>query len=422
MLALLASLVHSALKYGIFVDAGSSGTRFNLYPWEATSDFPRIVAVPGSSAIPTLATRLADASGNASVVPSIFSAMIDACSRVLPAPDLPSTRAFVYATAGMRLLPAADQERIMADVFYYLRKNSPFRVKRADVRVISGAEEGMFGWLSVNTLTGRFSAGPTTLFSEIGGASMQIAYEASSSNNQYSVTVNHKPYSIFAYSYLGYGADQALANASAAVEGTSHPCLSAGYSGKIAERDFNGTANWTECRALINTTLFRVPAFTGVSLPSMADFPDFYGISVYAYLLQDLNESNDTITLDRFENLSINFSRKSWAEINDTSAQTWLFQMAYVVTVLRDGFKLSDVNKQFHFPRKIGGMNVGYALGAVVAHIEDIVIEDQAKMAWSATAVVDAILFVLLIAVVVVYMRSGTQDGPMGLLWVSVNS
>lgn len=69
--------------------------------------------------------------------------------------------------------------QVMKSVRAYLRKQSIFAVTRDEqARVLSGEEEGAFGWLALNQLQAEISPDPDTTLGalDFGGASMQIAF------------------------------------------------------------------------------------------------------------------------------------------------------------------------------------------------------------------------------------------------------
>lgn len=64
---------------------------------------------------------------------------------------------FLKATAGMRQLPLAQREAIVAAVRAFLsdKKKCPFLFERPEqARVISGEEEAAYAWTGVNFVTG----------------------------------------------------------------------------------------------------------------------------------------------------------------------------------------------------------------------------------------------------------------------------
>ena len=81
--------------------------------------------------------------------------------------------------AGLRLLPA-DQAQAIIDVCQASLEASPFLVtSSASASVISGQDEGLYAWISINYLMGRMQAKPylpTFSILELGGASMQASF------------------------------------------------------------------------------------------------------------------------------------------------------------------------------------------------------------------------------------------------------
>jgi len=83
------------------------------------------------------------------------------------------------STAGLRLLPA-DQAQAIIDVCQASLEASPFLVTSLEAAsVISGQDEGLYAWISINFLLGRLQRKYTPLSTisilELGGASMQAS-------------------------------------------------------------------------------------------------------------------------------------------------------------------------------------------------------------------------------------------------------
>lgn len=127
----------------------------------------------------------------------------------------------------MRLLPLKQQDAILNQVCRYFRSFSNFKLDDAgdlgpcgrSVRIITGEQEGAYGWIAVNYLMDGFSTNPdsqqTLGFLDMGGASTQIAFEPSiDSKNLQDVRlrllngkdINHR---VFVTTWLGYGTNQA---------------------------------------------------------------------------------------------------------------------------------------------------------------------------------------------------------------------
>lgn len=241
-------------RYGIVIDAGSSGTRIQIYSWkdpniyrrQLNSNSPELNRLPvvergdekgvnwqlkHEPGISSFATNIDGLAGH--LKPLMKFAM-----DVVPADQISSTPIFLQATAGMRLLPSSDQHRILERICSVLQNNYSFDVGEcsAHVQVISGEKEGLFGWIAVNYLLGGFDdiqsrkaaaklhRGPalreTFGFLDMGGASAQIAYEPSEEyskrNPENLMTVEMRSlrgepikYNVFSTTFLGYGTNEA---------------------------------------------------------------------------------------------------------------------------------------------------------------------------------------------------------------------
>lgn len=125
---------------------------------------------------------------------------------------------YFYATAGMRLLPQAEQDT----VFYYIKNwfaEHP-NWQLIDIRTITGQEEAVYGWLSVNYVNSRLEATKNDFkpalmgVMDMGGASVQVAFPLSELNqNQNLINKNdlveldiyNNHVTLFAHSFLGLG-------------------------------------------------------------------------------------------------------------------------------------------------------------------------------------------------------------------------
>jgi golgi apyrase len=141
------------------------------------------------------------------------------------------TPLFLLATAGMRLLTQDQQVRVLRETCTFLKFHSHFRIDDpsdvgpcgSSVRIITGEEEGLFGWIAVNYLMDGFTAfdkDKTTYgFLDMGGASTQIAFEPSAAERARTNTtipvrlrllsgkdIHHE---VFVTTWLGYGTNQA---------------------------------------------------------------------------------------------------------------------------------------------------------------------------------------------------------------------
>ena len=157
-------------NYGIIVDAGSSGSRVMLYQWNM--DASRIHSSEQSSHSTALLPVIHKASENdkewqfkqepgissfASNVHGLKDYLkppLDFALQRIPKDQHKATPIYLYATAGMRLLPNSSQIEILTTACTFIQQNYPFYVSQCEkhFRVISGEMEGIYGWLTVNYL------------------------------------------------------------------------------------------------------------------------------------------------------------------------------------------------------------------------------------------------------------------------------
>ena len=131
----------------------------------------------------------------------------------------------------MRLLSTEAQAAVLRSTCQFLKLHSNFRIDDpssvgpcgSSVRIISGEEEGLFGWISVNYLMDGFGSSSsdrsTYGFLDMGGASTQIAFEPNPEEQGKTQSlmdvrlrlmngeeISHK---VFVTTWLGYGTNQA---------------------------------------------------------------------------------------------------------------------------------------------------------------------------------------------------------------------
>lgn len=102
---------------------------------------------------------------------------------VIPYSKQKDVNVYVFATAGMRLLPLETQRMIYDNIYDGFNKDGYlFNLNRDNLKTISGKDEAYYGWLAANYLGGSISANlkrlKETLGSlDLGGASTQILFE-----------------------------------------------------------------------------------------------------------------------------------------------------------------------------------------------------------------------------------------------------
>ncbi|KAI9321205.1 nucleoside phosphatase family-domain-containing protein [Dichotomocladium elegans] len=243
---------HEHRRYGVVIDAGSTGSRVYVYSWKDL-EYVRSAMVSSDELkgrIPVIERGdreglkwtlrnepgLSSYANRPQYVGEHLQPLLDLASEVIP-PELQShTPLFLMATAGMRLLPEGERNALLGATCNYIRDTYLFAVPDCaeHIRLISGEYEGIYGWVAVNYLMGGFDMSierkdrtsdlvedhHTFGFLDMGGASAQIAFEPEHhqrrqhSNDLRSVTLrtldgHEVQYDVFVTTFLGYGSNEA---------------------------------------------------------------------------------------------------------------------------------------------------------------------------------------------------------------------
>jgi Golgi apyrase len=340
-------------RYGVILDAGSSGTRVHIYRWLNAS-----IAREGASAkvlhsLPILETRekwtkkthpgvstFGESPGL--VGPDHLQPLLDHALQYIPNDAIEDTPLFLLGTAGMRLLPEVQRTALLNQICSYTRSNTKFLLPDCDlhVQVIPGETEGLYGWIAANYLLGGFDSPEehahgkghhTYGFLDMGGASAQIAFapnatEAIRHANDLKLlrlrTVDgiEAEYRVFVTTWLGFGVNEArkryvdalvAAVADPSTVEMPDPCLPAGLRMAINGTVFSdsdtalvdrphllGTGRFDECVRQAYPLLEKdVPCLdepcllNGVHVPAIDfDVNHFIGISEYWHTTHEIFE------------------------------------------------------------------------------------------------------------------------------------
>ena len=229
-------------RWGVILDAGSSGTRLHVYQWKDPEKALKSASKEDLRRLPKLMTKKkwtkkirpgVSTFGNKAtdVGPEHLQSLVEHALDVIPADQVEDTPIFLMATAGMRLLPQNQQAALTSEICSYLQRNTRFSLPDCDlhIQVIKGETEGLYGWIATNYLLGGFDhpekhqhgkGHHTYGFLDMGGASAQIAFapnatEADKHANDLKLlrlrTLDGSPaeHKVFTATWLGFGVNQA---------------------------------------------------------------------------------------------------------------------------------------------------------------------------------------------------------------------
>jgi Golgi nucleoside diphosphatase len=234
MMALVASAATLSLtKEYSFVavfDAGSSGTRVHIYrpvkpggAIAATGTVPDFAPNPSSKKVrPGLSSFAGKEEQvaaymqplSAFIVENVKERPIESPAGASPSPA--SCLVIFGATAGLRSVPSAAPQLLEA-AKSAISAAVPCTI--GSFRVISGEEEGGYGWLSVQALSKRLPGQSSAADGywgvlEMGGASMQVSFPLLPPSLNAAMTRFNAPFgtnsqTLYSHSFLGYGLDSA---------------------------------------------------------------------------------------------------------------------------------------------------------------------------------------------------------------------
>ncbi|EPQ57787.1 hypothetical protein GLOTRDRAFT_114425 [Gloeophyllum trabeum ATCC 11539] len=378
-------------RFGVVIDAGSSGSRLQIYSWRdprlvKAEDHKAYNALPkiekgtrnGDEWVTKVEPGISTFAENPEGLPAYLAPLLDHARSHIPPSLQPETPLFLLATAGMRLLSPDQQREVLQGTCQFLKFHSNFRIDDASpmgpcgssVRIITGEEEGLFGWIAVNYLmdgfTPRDDHHTTYGFLDMGGASTQIAFEPKAedrhgADNLIDVRlrlVNGKEiyHQVFVTTWLGYGTNQARERyvaqaitqyedtlsappsegASAAGELIPDPCLPkdlhllespvhTGVSTAHSRKPHTllGTGSFEQCLKQVSPLLnkhvdcARPPClFNGVHVPPI-DFSasHFIGVSEYWYSSEHVFGLGGPYDFVQYERAASEFCARDWTQI-----------------------------------------------------------------------------------------------------------
>ncbi|KAE8284848.1 Ectonucleoside triphosphate diphosphohydrolase 2 [Larimichthys crocea] len=236
--------------YGIVLDAGSSHTALYIYKWPADKQNGTGV-VTQHSECHVKGGGISSYAGQQGAAGQSLEACLDQAVKAIPKERHHLTPVYLGATAGMRLLRISSPDQsaqILQEVGHKIQ-SYPFKYQGA--AILSGQEEGAYGWVTVNYLLENFikygfvghwfSTGrPTVGALDFGGASTQITFatqqKVEDEHDMIKLRLYGQEYSLYTHSFLCYGQDQVLKRLVAHIvksqgfsKSVTNPCYPAGY-------------------------------------------------------------------------------------------------------------------------------------------------------------------------------------------------
>ncbi|XP_024418026.2 ectonucleoside triphosphate diphosphohydrolase 2 [Desmodus rotundus] len=403
-----------ALKYGIVLDAGSSHTSMFIYKWPADKENDTGI-VGQHSSCDVRGGGISSYADNPSGAGQSLVECLDQALQDVPRERHAGTPLYLGATAGMRLLNLTSPEASAEVLTAVMRTLTQYPFDFRGARILSGQDEGVFGWVTANYLLENFIkygwAGRwyrprkgTLGAMDLGGASTQITFETASPAedpaDEVQLRLYGQQYRVYTHSFLCYGRDQVLKRLLASVLQThsAHPCWPRGYSRQVLLRDvygspctaalrpqafdsssrvsLAGSSNPALCRGLVQG-LFNFSAcpfsrcsFNGIFQPPVAG--DFLAFSAFFYTVDFLSSvmGLPVATLQQLEAAVVTVCNQTWSELQARAPgevahlPSYCAGAMFVQQLLSTGYGFDErAFSRVTFQKKAGDTAVGWALG-----------------------------------------------------------
>ncbi|NXY20433.1 ENTP8 diphosphohydrolase, partial [Atrichornis clamosus] len=441
------------VKYGMVFDAGSSHTSLFVYEWDSDKENNTGV-VSQTLSCDVQGQGISSYANDPPEAGNSLRDCLDKALKVVPAEKQRDVPVYLGATAGMRLLREQNSSaahQILAEVAKTLQE---YPVAFKGARILTGEEEGAYGWITINYLLDSFTKyspkahtwlrpEAANIFGalDLGGASTQITFvpegSVMSRDEASEFTLYGYSYSLYTHSYLCYGQNEMLQRLAKQLIVSSpspriqHPCYPTGYNETISLSSFHGSpctdrspprlppgdrnvtleggGNASECLAALRK-LFNFSAcgqsqdctFDGVYQPPLRG--QFIAFSAFYYNFQFLNLTQGqplAVVREAIERLC----SRSWADLsssypkeNPKRLPKYCTNTNYILTLLLDAYKFNESSwNNISFQMKAGSADVGWTLGYMLNLTNRIPAEAPARVKghrpslWAA-----AIIFIIL--------------------------
>ncbi|KAK1068564.1 Golgi apyrase [Friedmanniomyces endolithicus] len=386
-------------RYGVILDAGSSGSRVYIYRWlnaqaaRARGDEATLASLPeiktkkkwNKKVHPGISTFALEPER---VGPDHLKDLVDFAREHVPEVEAENTPIFLLATAGMRLLLEDERAAVLENVCAYFRQETKFQLPDCGlhVQVIPGETEGLYGWIAANYLLGGFDEPEkhdhgkghhTYGFLDMGGASAQIAFAPNATEAEKHaedlkllrlrrVGGEAVEYRVFVTTWLGFGANEArrryvegLLEAYPGSQELPDPCLPVGLKvNQTGHELLPGSPELVGTKPYLHTPAidFDVNHFVGVS--------EYWHTTHEVFAMAHKDKAYDFHT---YQKQITDFCSRDWRDIvKDVGTQKWgkkvdektveevCFKASWLINMLHDGIGVPRIGLE---PVKDGSTN-----------------------------------------------------------------
>ncbi|XP_007563287.1 ectonucleoside triphosphate diphosphohydrolase 4 isoform X2 [Poecilia latipinna] len=376
------------LNYGLVVDCGSSGSRVFVYCWPRHNGNPRELLdirqmrdQHRKPVVMKIKPGIAELAKTPEKASDYIDPLLSFAAQHIPKQKHQETPLYILCTAGMRILPESQQEAILEDLRTDIPVHFNFLFSDSHVEVISGKQEGVYAWIGINFVLGRFNhvdndgeavvevnvpgtdhqealmRKRTAGVLDMGGVSTQIAYEVPKTeevaknllaefNLGCDAHVTDHVYRVYVSTFLGFGGNAArqryeenlIRNAAArnkllgehvgetAESPLLDPCLPTDLLDEIGPSTqrlhLRGTGDFDECRRILQPFLNRTndtqTSLSGIYQPAI-DYSNsqFYGFSEFYYCMEDVLRMGGDYNASKYARAAKGYCATQWKTLKE---------------------------------------------------------------------------------------------------------
>ncbi|XP_047236257.1 ectonucleoside triphosphate diphosphohydrolase 4 isoform X2 [Girardinichthys multiradiatus] len=376
------------LNYGLVVDCGSSGSRLFVYCWPRHNGNPRELLdirqmrdQHRKPVVMKIKPGIAELAKTPEKASDYIDPLLSFAAQHIPKHKHQETPLYILCTAGMRILPESQQEAILEDLRTDIPVHFNFLFSDSHVEVISGKQEGVYAWIGINFVLGRFNhphndgedvvevhvpgsdqhealmRKRTAGVLDMGGVSTQIAYEVPKTeemakyllaefNLGCDAHVTDHVYRIYVSTFLGFGGNAArhryeeslIRNTAArnkllgehvgetAESPLLDPCLPTDLQDEIGPSTqrlhLRGTGDFDECRQILQPFLNRTnesqTSLSGIFQPTI-DYSNsqFYGFSEFYYCMEDVLRMGGDYNASKYAQAAKGYCATQWKTLKE---------------------------------------------------------------------------------------------------------
>ncbi|XP_060786682.1 ectonucleoside triphosphate diphosphohydrolase 4 isoform X2 [Neoarius graeffei] len=376
------------LNYGVVVDCGSSGSRVFVYTWPRHNGNPHdlldIQQMRDQNRKPVVMkikpgiSEYATTPGKAS---DYMYPLLSFAAEHIPKAKHQETPLYVLCTAGMRVLPESQQEALLEDLRTDIPVNFNFLFSDSHVEVISGKQEGVYAWIGINFVLGRFNhvddgddeivevqvpggdqqetlvRRRTAGVLDMGGVSTQIAYEVPKTEEvaknllaEFNLGCDaHRTehvYRVYVSTFLGFGGNAARQRYEENLISSTRlqnrlldqyrgetpdfpvldPCLPSDLQDEVGlpgqKLHLRGSGDFEQCRLQLQPFLNRTNE-TNTSLNGVYQAPidftnsQFYGFSEFYYCTEDVLRMGGDYNSTKYINAAKDYCATQWRTLRE---------------------------------------------------------------------------------------------------------